>query len=474
MFRIILFVFLATLGAATAAEIPPKSLNELAKFYVDNNVVVGISASIFEDGKYSDFSAGLSDYESKKPVSGGTYFELGSATKVFTATLLAREVVSNRLSLDQQVWEFYPEFIGHPVGSITLVELATHTSGLPRMPDNFDPVPTGGNGRELSIGTDNENDPYRKYSKELLFESLRGADDLIKNQYSYSNVGYALLTNILMKVNNGKTYSQLVREHISDPMKVSGIEGKWTDELASDLSRKYDAALLPVPYWRDMKSMDGTGILKVTMNAMKKWISAQLNPELLPSPLREAVQLTQKIHFKTDKFDVGLGWFFDTINGVTFQNHNGSTRGFVSELYIDHTNRRAMIYMANSAPVEPGLCIVNQFTGKAPCVVDKIQPLDRAEFVEDNYVIVEKDNYTSLMIIKKHPNFDFHYMILDSGLNHRIFFDAEKREYFTDENEYVVKFFDNGHGEITEGVEKSITNSFFRIKFIKEDVPKTE
>lgn len=447
-----------------------KSIPDALRYYIDNRITVGIAASILENGKSQDFLFGYKDYDSQQKIDEKTYFGLGSATKTFTATLLAREIIVKKIRLDQTVAEFFPEFSTGPLGEVSILQLATHTSGLPRMPDNFDPVPKTGDGRELKIVRSFLRDPYKTYSKELFFRYLRQIKILRKGKYRYSNVGFAVLSLILSKLNDGKSFAEMVEDNILKPLNIQGIHARWNSKLAGRLATKYDAALLPIPVWTDLNIMSGTGIIKVNLAGIKKWALVQLYPDTAPSPLKEAIQLSQKIRHTTEKFSLGLGWFFDKIKGVTYQNHNGSTRGFVSEFYIDHQRKRALIYLSNSSPTDPGNCMVNLFSGKSACDFAPVVQPKHLAILEDRYVVVEKNGYASLMIIQKHPKFDFYYLLLDSGVRHRLFYDDKKNLYFTEDEEYVLTFYANGHGELTEGVKTPVSVPFFRLKSIADGV----
>ncbi len=459
-----------------AVALPPGTITdptipEAAKFYVDNNVTVGIAGTVLEDGKFHDFIYGLRDYQTGEPVDEDTYFGLGSATKVFTGTLLAREVVLNKIRLDQQVSDFLPKFESTPVGNITIRQLATHSSGLPRMPGNFDPITEEGDGRELTVGNADENDPYKNYKYEKLFEYLKSVEKLGGKSYSYSNVGFSLITYIISKLNGGMEFADMVEKFIIQPAGLTGIQARWNEDVAQGISTKYDAALLPLAHWTNLRAMNGTGIVKVTLAGMKQWVKLQLNPEVLPQPLEDAVQLTQFIQHKAKKYDLGIAWFFDTVKGEVYQNHNGSTRGFVSEMLIDHKNKRALIYLSNSYPLAPGLCIVKIFQNKR-CVIKPIEEPKNGTMLDDRYVVLEKDQddeYASYMIIEKHEKFDFYYLMIDGDIGRRLFYNEKADVYYTEKFEYVLNFFPSGHGEISEGVDAPVTSPFFRLKFINED-----
>lgn len=110
-------------------------------------------------------------------------FEIGSISKTFTGLILAQMVEQNKVKLDQSVRELLPsETVAKPAGpEITLLDLATHHSGLPRMPDNFNPS--------------NLQDPYADYTPANLYAFIakHGVLKPAGADFSYSNLGVGLL-----------------------------------------------------------------------------------------------------------------------------------------------------------------------------------------------------------------------------------------------------------------------------------------
>jgi serine-type D-Ala-D-Ala carboxypeptidase/endopeptidase len=125
-----------------------------------------------------------------RALSGDTVFEIGSATKVFTALLLTDMVERGEVALDDPVAKYLPAGVQMPERngrSITLVDLATHTSGLPRLPTNLAPKDPG--------------NPYADYSVDELHEFLADYQLTrdIGSQYEYSNLGGGLLGYVLAR-----------------------------------------------------------------------------------------------------------------------------------------------------------------------------------------------------------------------------------------------------------------------------------
>src|SRR5581483_215675 len=126
--------------------IDPRALSDSAiraviKNRVDSNRSAGIAVGIIDpDGHTRVFAYGNSG--TNRPIDANTVFEIGSITKTFTATTLADMVVKKEVKLDDPVAKYLPSGTHVPSRDgreITLVDLATQSSGLPRMPSNFAP-----------------------------------------------------------------------------------------------------------------------------------------------------------------------------------------------------------------------------------------------------------------------------------------------------------------------------------------------
>jgi len=136
-----------------------KNLESLVTHLIKDQSMVGIASGHLESGRPHFYNFGETKLGNKISPSQNDYFEMGSITKTFTATMLAREILLNRVKLTTTVGELWPELKEKDVAKVTLEQLATHSSGLPRMPDNFAP-------------TDPQN-PYKDYDEGALFAFLQ-------------------------------------------------------------------------------------------------------------------------------------------------------------------------------------------------------------------------------------------------------------------------------------------------------------
>jgi len=175
---------------------------------VDDKKAVGMVVATIEPDGSTSMAAYGSPGPGAMPLDADSVFEIGSITKVFTAILLADMADRGEVALDDPVAKFLPDGVRVPGRNgrrITLLDLTTQSSGLPRMPDNLRPKdPTN---------------PYADYTPEQMFEFL-GRYELTRDigaQYEYSNLGVGLLGQALAR-RAGTSYEALVKERILDPL----------------------------------------------------------------------------------------------------------------------------------------------------------------------------------------------------------------------------------------------------------------
>ena len=167
-------------------------------------------------------------------------FEIGSVTKVFTVLLLANMTEQGEVALHDSISQYLPSSVAVPKRagrSITLADLATHTSGLPRLPTNLAP-------------DENPDNPYEAYSVEQLYAFLSSytLSRDIGAEYEYSNLGGGLLGHVLaLRANAG--YEALVRTRIAEPLGMKSTAIALTEDMQSRLAIGHDQARAPVSNW---------------------------------------------------------------------------------------------------------------------------------------------------------------------------------------------------------------------------------
>src|ERR1017187_6337068 len=178
--------YLLIFAAALRGQVPSDSVTPaiLADRIGTPHQNVGIVGGIFDANGRRFVSYGSFSVKDRRPVGNDTVFEIGSTTKVFTSPILADMVQRGEVSLDDPVAKYLPAGVKMPRRGgkqITLIDLATHTSGLPGMPSNFAPK-------------DIDN-PYADYTVSNLFQflSIYELTRDIGSKFEYSNMGVGLL-----------------------------------------------------------------------------------------------------------------------------------------------------------------------------------------------------------------------------------------------------------------------------------------
>ncbi|MGH7504287.1 MAG: serine hydrolase domain-containing protein, partial [Longimicrobiales bacterium] len=266
-----------------------------------------------------------------------TLFEIGSITKVFTGILLAEMAERGEVRLDEPVAELLPPGTRVPSRGgrqITLVDLATQSSGLPRLPDNMRPA--------------DMTNPYADYTAEQLYDFLASYELTrdIGAEYEYSNLGVGLL-GYALALRADTSYEALVRERILAPLGMESTGITLDDDERRRLTPGHNALGQVVQNW-DMPVLAGAGALRSTVDDMLTFLAANLDPP--ESPLGRAIREAHEPRFTTDnpKLRLGLNWHILDTNGRTLIWHNGGTGGYRSMLVFDPERHTGVIVLSNS------------------------------------------------------------------------------------------------------------------------------
>jgi len=254
-------------------------------------------------------------------------FEIGSVTKVFTSLLLAKVVEKGLIHLTDTIQEDL-EVDWKETTPITYEMLANHTSGLPRIPDNF-----------IKYAIMNAQNPYEKYDEEALIEYLEEKMSLNSKpgeKYAYSNVGAGLLSYLLCQKLN-ITYEEALQQMVFEPL---SMEYSTTDleKVEGDLVIGLDKKGKPTSNWA-FDALAGAGAIKSNVEDMLKFMQSQL------TDTTEAVQLMQTKTIEGDPFHMALGWHIITDNGFLW--HNGGTGGYRSSVVLDPETNKGVVILTN-------------------------------------------------------------------------------------------------------------------------------
>jgi CubicO group peptidase (beta-lactamase class C family) len=338
------FLLLAFVTNA-AAQSPLPSHDDIRKILVDridrDHQSVGIVVGVIEPSGRRIISYGTLAKDDKRPVDGDTVFEIGSITKVFTSLILADMVQRREVALDDPIAKYLPPQVRVPERNgrqITLEDLSTHTSGLPRLPNNMKPADPA--------------NPYADYSVDQLYQFLSTytLPRDIGSQFEYSNLGGGLLGHLLAR-RAGTDYEALVRSRILGPLKMPDTAIRLTPAMQTRLAVAYDGSLNPTKNW-DLPTLAGAGALRSTASDMLTFLSAALG--YTESPLAPAmaamVQPRRSAGPNTGaaRTEIGLAWILTTRGDAQVVWHNGGTGGYRSMIALDRRRRVGVVVLSNA------------------------------------------------------------------------------------------------------------------------------
>lgn len=340
--RLAVALLLATpAGAQQATVATDSAILSVIKTRVEAKLATGIVVGVLRpDGRRSVVSYGSSG--TARPLDGSSVFEIGSITKTFTGTLLADMVARGVVRLDDPVAKYLPAAVIVPSRAgrvITLLDLATQSSGLPRMPTNFNPK--------------DATNPFADYDTTRLYSFLAtyALPRDIGAQYEYSNLGVGLLGHALAR-RAGMDYETLVRRRVLDPLGMTDTRISLTASMKDRLALGHDAAGTTVPNW-DLDVLAGAGALRSTANDMLTYIAANLAADLdstraaLAPAMRTAH--TQRRQAGSAQMGIGLAWHVRTSpTNATIVWHNGGTGGYRTFSGYDPASRTGIVVLTNS------------------------------------------------------------------------------------------------------------------------------
>jgi len=269
---------------------------------------------------------------------GRTVYEIGSITKTFSGLLLAQAVVAGQVRLDDPLGQIVPAYARLALAArpVTLLDLATQTSGLPRLPGNLAPADMA--------------DPYVDYHRAALKAFL--ADYTLTrapgSQYEYSNLGTGLLGDVLAE-RECTSYAALVAERITGPlgMTSTGMGGMGATLSSPAMAMGHDAAGKPVRNW-NFDALAGAGALHANADDMLRYLQAMMDGgKVVGSPIKLA-QTPQRDTGTADT-RIALNWHLSKVNQQVMVWHNGMTGGYASFIGFTEDGRRGVVVLTNTA-----------------------------------------------------------------------------------------------------------------------------
>ncbi len=316
-----------------------RKVDALAQPLIEEGKAVGLAIGILDPGGTHVFGYGKVSKTADQAPDGDTVFEIGSVTKVFSALALSDMVEHKLVAFEDPIHKFLPDAVltaepgDHP---ITLLDLATHTSGLPRIPGNL-----------VLHAIVNPGNPYARYTVDDLYKFLSKHPLSRKpdREVSYSNLGMGLLGHLLAR-HAGTSYEDLVVQRVCLRLGMKDTRIELSDELKARLAQGHNAAGKPMPNW-DFLALAGAGALRSTANDMLLFLSA--NVGMTETPLSAAIEATHRPRYELGDSGghIALGWGIQP-DGKVFW-HNGQTGGYHTFVCFDKQRNIGVVVLANSA-----------------------------------------------------------------------------------------------------------------------------
>lgn len=312
---------------------------------------VGIVVGLLEPNGERRVLAFGSPGPGKLPLDGNSVFQIASITKAFTGTLLASLIVDRTVSMDDPVQRWLPSEVRVPQRNgrmITLRDLATHTSALPRMSPDLPP----------------DSQLVPSYTVDRLYASISGIALTRQpgERWEYSNIGVSLLGHALAHA-AGQPYEQLLAERILTALGLEHTAVSLTSEMEEHLALGYDqpgncrsvsdcrSAVVPVVV--ASPAIVPAGGLYSTTNDLFRFLAANIDAHNRPTgALGRAMALAHQVHYEGTRKDGSpllqrLIWYDRPTPHDTIFWTGGGTRGYATFIAFTSSGR-AVVVLTNS------------------------------------------------------------------------------------------------------------------------------
>lgn len=284
---------------------------------------------IARDGEIWRTAQGLADRERQRVMTASTLVQIGSVTKIFTASLIADSIARGELGWTDTLGKIFPDLPMKPeIAAISIADLASHTSRLPKDPPN-------------RIDVDGT---WRPYMRSELHAAL--TDPALKlgaRDWEYSNFGFAILGHVIEQV-TGKTYEAVLRDRLLAPLGMTSTTIALTAAQESELAVHYwpeDNPLKPRQRWR-FGEVAGFGGITSTAGDLAKFLAYQMNPRKQPQVLNpDAVIGMRPVRFLFPDWSVGFArpWIVRRdAAGTIILEHAGEVDGHSAKIMFTPTH----------------------------------------------------------------------------------------------------------------------------------------
>ncbi|MEO8619080.1 MAG: serine hydrolase domain-containing protein [Sphingomicrobium sp.] len=365
-------IFLAAAVIAAPAAAFPADFKAQADSIVAKAIKAdepGMAIIVTQHGKtVYQAGRGLADLDKKTAITPDTVFRLGSITKQFTSSAILKLVEQGKISLDDPLTKFLPDY-PQPGGAATVRQLLNHSSGI--MP--YTAIP----------GFMTEGKTGRSYTTTELIATFKDHPVQFKpgEKWEYNNSGYILLGAILEKV-TGKSWDAAVHDLIVGPLKLntirSGISEDATPNMAKGYTRRDDKVAPSTKI--HMSVPQGAGALIGTVGDLARWADALHHGKVISAASYAAMTgATKTADGQTNPYGFGMGT--SDIRGHKTIGHSGGIFGFSTDsTYLPDEDIFVAVFANSDDGPSPGMIMRRVVAAALGDPYDEFtaQPVDKA------------------------------------------------------------------------------------------------
>lgn len=319
--------------------------------YMQRKQVSGVVVAIIHHNGPAEFHCyGVTDAKNRYPITPDTLFALGSLSKGTTAEVITLLVNEGRLHWDDTLLTLLPP--GTPLSDdakkITLLQLVTHTSGLPRQPMNLLSL------EHLLVYLSDGENFYHELDNERVLSYLSTFNAPLSHEPEYSNLGYAILGYILT-YQTGESVAALASRMIFQPLAMRN--SSYLPQTLREYPRralghagdqpKFKPRGALTPDWQFSNNMVGAANLYSDARDLIEYARAHFSPTH-HAALDKAFADVSVDYYPREKEAANIAWVTDTLAGQRITYQVGYIGGYSSYIGFDKANQNAVVVLQNS------------------------------------------------------------------------------------------------------------------------------
>ncbi len=283
---------------------------------------------------------GIADLDSKSPITSSTNFNICSLTKQFTAYAILQLTREGRLSLDNKLIRFFPDFTPGVANRVTVRELLSHCSGIV---DHYSYV---------------DKTLYKEFWDKDVLTAIRSVDSVYfppGTRYLYSNAAFCLLSLIIEEL-SGEKYPAYLRDHVFGPLGMKRSNVIQPDVEISDRAFGYECEKDTFKIADAKQSLFfstmGDGGVYTSIDDYLRWVNALQHKEVLDPELVKEAQSPQFPIDSARGLSYGFGWYVAGSGAARLIYHTGSNGGFRSIVFLKPAAGYAVVIFSNRTGVD--------------------------------------------------------------------------------------------------------------------------